>query len=174
MGRRGADRDLWALPPHPTSQMGVSELKGPWASTAQTQLRPAPTQGPLGLLPLNTPTLEAEACRPPLSRPSLPSGNPHDQSAMINQPRRGAGEGGSDNPKINQKSILLDSGRATIVQGCLFQFLPDRPLSIPSLILSLSPSSPCPVPFSWGDTEGLSREAPGPQEVSWGWREVQG
>ena len=88
------DRDLWAPPPHPTSQMGVLELKGPWASTTQTQLRPAPTQGLLGLLPLITPTLEAEACRPPLSRPSLPSGNPHDQSAMINQPRRGAGEGG--------------------------------------------------------------------------------
>lgn len=25
----GADRDLWAPPPHPTSQMGLSELKGP-------------------------------------------------------------------------------------------------------------------------------------------------
>ena len=73
---------------------------------------------------------------PHFSGPSLPAGNPQPHLQLI---RDQSAKGGSDNPKISQKSILLDSGRATGFHGCLFQFLPGSSLSVPSPPLSLSP-----------------------------------
>ena len=93
-GEEGCGQGPVGSPATPHIPDGGLGTEGPLGQHRPDTTQTSPTQGPLGLLPLITPTLEAEACRPPLSRPSLPSGNPHDQSAMINQPRRGAGEGG--------------------------------------------------------------------------------
>ena len=70
-GGEAVDRDPWALPPHPTSQTGDSELKDPGSApldSAQTYAHP----GTAGTSPHEPLTLEAASCGPPLFRPFPP------------------------------------------------------------------------------------------------------